>query len=107
MSYLEIDETVIKRNLALEVLVCLEQKTDIDSQIAYMEAGTSYRISPITEAILKSLKKLKSMIQIESDDIVLEKDTFDPEAGMCTGKCHMMGVVLTQCSECGWDDTYR
>ena len=78
-------------------------KSDLESQIEFIELSSPQ--FPIMEHILESLKKLKSMLPVESVDIVKEMDTFDPTLGKCTGKCQIMGVGLTQCNECGWDET--
>ena len=42
----------------------------------------------------------------DSEKIVPERDTYDPTLGQCTGKCNIMGVGLSQCMECGWDETH-
>ena len=88
----------------IEKLQGLSDKTDLEAQIAFMEAQPD--MWPVGEAILKSLKKLKSMLPAETDAIVPEMDTFDPTQGKCTGKCNIVGVSLSQCTECGWDETH-
>ena len=109
MSYTEYDLTEQAKFKRLNEIVELSTKTDLESQIAYMEIYSEF--VPIAGAILKSLKKLQSLQPSDSEKIVKEIDTCDDSQDIhrpaqCTGKCQIMGVGLSQCSTCGWDETH-
>jgi hypothetical protein len=103
MSYLEPDEFEKAFLRTRELL----EETSLDAQIEFLTLSMDFQeLHPVYGAILKSLKQLKSMLPEQPETVVPERDTYDPTLGKCTGKCKIMGVGLSQCTECGWDETH-